>query len=171
MRRPLFSLSLIAGLALIAGAAIPAAPPADCGVALLHPTMLRDVNAARAAGRRCGVHAMAPAPPVTWSRPLEGAAAAHSWDMAGRNYFDHNSPEGTQVAQRVAAKGYNWRTVGENIAGGDTTAEGVLRGWLASPAHCENIMSPAFADMAVACAWREGSQWGTYWTMVLAARR
>jgi uncharacterized protein YkwD len=91
--------------------------------------------------------------------------------MASRNYFAHNSPEGARVNQRAREAGYAWRAVGENIAGGDTTVDAVMAGWLASESHCRNIMDPAFADVAVACVQRPGTAWGTYWTMVLAARR
>ncbi|MBI2769446.1 MAG: CAP domain-containing protein [Burkholderiales bacterium] len=164
--RPIAALALCGALVAVA-----ATPAVDCAVPLLHPDMLRGVNAVRAAGRTCGSRQMPPAPPLAWSRPLEAAATAHSHDMAARNYFDHVSPEGARAAQRAAAHGYNWHAVGENIAGGDTTAQGVLGGWLASAGHCENIMNPAFADVAVACASQPGSQWGTYWTMVLGKKR
>jgi uncharacterized protein YkwD len=60
--------------------------------------------------------------------------------------------------------------VGENLAGGDRNVAGAVQGWLDSPSHCENMMNPKFADAAVACVARAGSQWGTYWTMVLGRR-
>ena len=108
---------------------------------------------------------------LVWNRALAEAAEQHSVDMAARRYFDHLSPDGTRVSQRVAAQGYNWRMVGENLAGGDTTVAGVISGWLGSPEHCQNMMSPAYADVGVACVRQSGSKWGTYWTMVLATRR
>lgn len=142
-----------------------------CGIKSLPEDILRQINAVRAAGARCGGRQMGPAAPLRWDTSLQGAASAHSVDMAGRNYFDHRSPDGRSVRDRTAATGYSWRTVGENIAGGDTTVDGVMNGWLGSPAHCENIMEPRFSDIAVACVQRPGSQWGTYWTMVLGRRQ
>lgn len=114
---------------------------------------------------------MKAAPPLAWNRALAEAAEQHSVDMAARRYFDHVSPDGKRVSHRVTAQGYKWRTVGENLAGGDVTVAGVISGWLKSPEHCQNMMSPAFADLGVACVRQAGSQWGNYWTMVLAARR
>jgi uncharacterized protein YkwD len=157
------------------GAPPPAPPPAeitsDCGIARLRETVLQQVNAARGAARSCGAKKMQAARPLGWNRALAEAAEQHSVDMAARRYFDHASPEGTRVSQRVAAQGYKWRMVGENLAGGDTTVASVISGWLKSPDHCQNMMSPAYAELGVACVRQPGSQWGNYWTMVLATRR
>jgi uncharacterized protein YkwD len=91
--------------------------------------------------------------------------------MARRNYFEHRSPEGQSVRERATASHYPWRSIGENIAGGDDSVLEAVQGWLASPAHCENIMDPGFTDVAVACVRQPGSEWGTYWTMVLGRKR
>lgn len=156
----------------------PARPPApaaaeitsDCGISRLRDSVLKQVNDARAKARSCGAIRMTAARPLAWSVSLAEAAELHSVDMAARRYFDHVSPDGKRVSQRVAAQGYPWRAVGENLAGGDTTVAGVISGWLASPGHCKNLMSPAYAEVAVSCVRQPGSQWGNYWTMVLARR-
>ena len=54
--------------------------------------------------------------------------------------------------------------------GGDDTLRSALQGWIDSPAHCENLMEPQFTQVAVACVGKPGSQWGTYWTMLLGRR-
>jgi uncharacterized protein YkwD len=144
---------------------------ASCGITELPQQILQRINAARAAGRRCGAHAMPPVSPLKWDPALYGAAVDHSQDMARRNYFEHETPEGQDVGQRAGARSYDWKSVGENIAGGDRDVDEVVQGWLQSPEHCENIMDPNFRDVAVACAARPGTQWGTYWTMVLGRRR
>ena len=128
---------------------------------------LRRINAARARPQRCGWRSLPPAPPLRWDTALFLAADSHSRDMARRNYFDHRSPEGRTVSERVSARQYKFRMVGENLAGGDRSVAGAVQGWLNSPSHCENMMNPKFADAAVACVARPGSQWGTYWTLVL----
>lgn len=143
----------------------------DCGLSRLRDTALKQINAARAAARSCGGRPMKAARELSWNRALAEAAERHSVDMAARRYFDHVSPDGKRVSQRVTAQGYNWRAVGENLAGGDTTVNAVIAGWLASPEHCQNMMSPAYAEVGVACVRQPGSQWGNYWTMVLATRR
>jgi uncharacterized protein YkwD len=144
---------------------------ANCGIAALPQEALDRINAARAAGHRCGARRMAPTFPLKWDPALYSAASGHSLDMAKRNYFDHRSPSGVTVNQRASASNYNWKTVGENLAGGDTSVAEVVQGWLDSPEHCENLMDPTFNDMAVACVAQPGTQWGTYWTMMLGRKR
>jgi len=144
---------------------------ANCGIRALPDEVMKRINAVRTSPRRCGGRPMGPATPLKWDGALASAAASHSLDMAQRNYFDHRSPTGRTVSQRASASNYNWKTVGENIAGGDTSVDEVMQGWLDSPDHCTNIMEPAFADVAVACVMQPGSEWGTYWTMVLGRKR
>ena len=88
--------------------------------------------------------------------------------MAVNSYFSHTGLDGRSVAQRVSAAGYSWRAVGENIAGGPSSAAAVMSGWLSSAGHCANIMGIQYQDVAVACVQRSGSPYGRYWTMVLA---
>jgi uncharacterized protein YkwD len=142
-----------------------------CGIQAMRQKLLREVNAARAKGMSCGVRRMSPAPPLAWNDALASAAARHSADMARRDYFSHASPEGARVGARATAEGYPWRSVGENIAGGDRTVDVVMRGWMDSPGHCANIMNSEFVDIGAACVERSGTTWGTYWTMVLGRRR
>lgn len=145
-----------------------AGPAPNCG--LRTEEALQRINAARAAGRRCGARNMPPAPPLRWDTQLYSAAAGHSADMARRNYLEHSSPEGVEVSQRVAASRYRWKSVGENLAGGDTSIAEAVQGWLNSPDHCENLMDAKFVDVAVACTAQPGTEWGTYWTLVLGRK-
>lgn len=143
---------------------------ANCGLRTLADEALQRINAARASGWRCGRRTMGAAGPLKWDGSLHSAASAHAWDMARRNYFEHRSPEGADVASRVAASHYRWKSVGENIAGGDRSVGEVMQSWLASPDHCENIMDPKYVDVAVACVAQPGTEFGTYWTMVLGRK-
>lgn len=171
------ALILIALLAAPAGADDPSGEPPRTMAAAGHRYVarcsvdpgeaLRQINAARAAGRQCGGRRMPPAPPLRWDSALQSVAAGHSRDMARRNYFDHRSPEGRTVRDRVARTPYKTKVVGENLAGGDRQVRGAVQGWLESPGHCENLMNPQFSQVAVACVGQPGSQWGTYWTMLL----
>ncbi|MDB5957639.1 CAP domain-containing protein [Ramlibacter sp.] len=171
MSRPSCFLSLAAAglLALAAASTAQAAFVTRCDVQAQEA--LHRINAARASGQRCGWHSMAPAPALRWDPTLQDVASRHSRDMARRNYFDHRSPEGRTVAERVSASHYKFRVVGENLAGGDASVASAVQGWIESPDHCENLMDPRFADVAVACVADPHSQWGTYWTMVLGRRQ
>lgn len=129
---------------------------------------LAAVNAARAQARTCGDRRMAAAPPLRWNARLYWAAASHSFDMARNDYLEHRSPAGDSVRERVRAQNYPWRHVGENIAGGSESAERAVQVWLASPAHCENLMEPDYEHMGFACAERSRTEFEFYWTLVMA---
>lgn len=119
-------------------------------------------NQARAQGRDCGGDAgfMAAAPALAWNDGLATAARLHSEDMAQNDFFSHTGSDGSSVGQRVTRQGYAWGTVGENISTRGTPQE-VVDGWLRSPGHCENIMSPDFTEMGAGVA-------GGKWTQVFA---
>jgi uncharacterized protein YkwD len=127
------------------------APPATAADAV-DAELLRRINQARTHARRCGSRVFAAAPPLRLDSRLVRAADAHAEDMIERNYFAHLSPLGITPAQRVAATGYHYRLVGENIASGPETAAEAVEGWLASPEHCENIMDPRFVATGIGFA-------------------
>jgi uncharacterized protein YkwD len=90
--------------------------------------------------------------------------------MASRNYLEHRTPDGGTPRDRVLAAQYRARDLAENLAAGVPDLPDALQTWLDSPHHCENLMDPGFADVAVACVAQPGTQWGTYWTMLLGRR-
>jgi uncharacterized protein YkwD len=150
-------------------ASVPAVD-ANCGLngtAGIQTEILQRVNAFRAAGAVCGSTTYAPATALVWNKPLLQAAAGHSNDMATLNYFSHTSLDGRTLKQRVLAVGYSYSTVGENIAAGQSSVQSVVTGWINSPGHCQNLMNPAFRDIAVACVRNDAATYRLYWTMDL----
>lgn len=133
--------------------------------------MLDAVNAARASARSCGGSAYGAVPALSWNCKLEAAAAGHSADMASHNFFSHTGSDGLTVGARASAAGYTWSAVGENIAAGYADVERVMQGWLDSPGHCANIMSPNFTELGAASAREAGSDYGIYWTQVFGRPR
>jgi uncharacterized protein YkwD len=129
------------------------------------------VNAARARGARCGTKMFAPAPAMSLSGTLADVASGHAIDMAEHNYFEHVDLTGKSPADRVRAVGYQEKLVGENIAYGPESVEEVVRGWLDSPGHCENIMDPRFAQMGIAYSPGRSTRRGLYWVQLLAEPR
>jgi len=132
--------------------------------------VLRLVNEARRRGGVCGKQRFAAAPPLTWNDRLAATALAHSSDMAQHDYFDHVDRRGTGVAGRAREHGYAWRVVGENIAAGQGSAQQVVAGWLTSPGHCANILSPDFREMGTAYALNPKAAMEIYWTQVFGSR-
>jgi uncharacterized protein YkwD len=141
--------------------------PSSGEIPMLSARVLELVNQVRANGAHCGERSFGPAPPVRFSRLLANVAYGHAADMATHNYFEHVDPAGHTPADRVRAAGYHEKLVGENIAYGPQTADEVVRGWMDSPGHCENIMDVRFAEMGIAFAAGRAKQ-GLYWVQVLA---
>jgi uncharacterized protein YkwD len=73
---------------------------------------------------------------------LARAARRHSRDMVARRYFDHVSPGGADLRDRVARTGWirgraRWR-LAENLGWGSgslATPDAIVDAWLESPAH------------------------------------
>lgn len=128
------------------------------------------VNVAR---RRQGVGALAD------ERRLAKAAVGHSRDMVARRYFEHETPEGRDPGDRIAAEGYAPSTWGENIAWGTgplATPRAIVRSWMNSSGHRRNILDRAFRESGIGIALgapdRRGKGLaGATYTHVFAARR
>ena len=129
------------------------------------------VNAARAQSRRCGKELFVAVPPLLHQSLLTEVAAGHAADLARHSYFNHTARDGSTVDGRATRVGYRWRSVGENLAAGQPTPELAVQGWLDSPSHCANIMSPAFVEMGSAFVVNTWSTSAIYWVQVFGARR
>lgn len=152
--------------------AAPVSMPRAADAVSVSRRILELVNAARAAGRRCGAQYFAPAAALTLDAGLTRAALAHSEEMARYAAFDHRGHDGSTPAQRVERAGYGaHRIVGENIAAGAMSPAEVTEGWLASSAHCENIMDGRFTQVGIAYAASPNPEAGLYWTQDFAAPR
>ncbi|MBA3757794.1 hypothetical protein H0X09_02945 [Candidatus Saccharibacteria bacterium] len=78
---------------------------------------------------------------------LNSAAQAKAEDMATRNYWSHNTPEGNPPWIFVSNQGYSYQKLGENLAAGFDTEQAVINGWLASPPHKENMLDGNFSEV------------------------
>jgi len=71
--------------------------------------------------------------------------SAQSWTdtMVSSHQFTH----GYDFAGRITAAGFHWSSAGENIATGFPTPREVVTAWMASTGHCQNILSPTYANV------------------------
>src|SRR3569833_639790 len=100
--------------------------------------MLADTNAQRVANNE---------PPLQLNSLLDKAAAAKAADMASRNYWSHDTPDGNPPWVFVTSTGYSYLKLGENLATGFTTEADAVKGWMASPPHRENLLDPSFTEV------------------------
>lgn len=129
------------------------------------------VNKARSVGRKCGSTTYSAAPALKHNSKLSLAAQRHSSDMAKNDYFSHDGRNGSSFADRATAANYRWSLIGENIAAGYSTAGSVMKGWLASPGHCENVMNRSYKELGVGMAKHSNGRYGTYWTQMFGKPR
>ena len=90
---------------------------------------------------------------------LAQAARGHSRDMARNKYFDHTSPDGDSVGDRIRKAGYGkpgdgWK-VGENLGWGTgerATPNALVDAWLNSPPHKKNMLTGSYRELGVGVA-------------------
>ena len=99
--------------------------------------------------------------PVTVNDALTRAAQKHSDAMAASGRLSHTGADGSTMASRVEAEGYDWSTLGENIAQGQRTPEEVMADWMSSPGHRENILNCSFKEIGVGVNMGSGGPWWT----------
>ena len=114
---------------------------------------------------------------LAWNDALSRIAAKHSRDMANRNFLNHNTPEGKTFSDRYRQSGFSCEIlVGNKIHAGaenlalsrlynSTTRENgityyhwnsaeeialrTVDGWMDSPSHRENILTPHWRQEGV----------------------
>lgn len=121
---------------------------------LSRATILSKINGTRAANGR---------DPLSYNETLARAATTHARLMASRGQLSHTL--GGSLRERVTAAGYRG-AVGENLAGGQSTLEGAIAGWLASSGHRSTLLSSRFTEFGLAVA-TGGGEHSIYWAMIL----
>jgi uncharacterized protein YkwD len=148
--------------------------------------ILQALNIARSVARDCqdGLGVVGPSRALKWNDELYASAYEHSSDLAQSNTFSHlgsgtefditganNGGGKSQFFERIESSGYtNYHTLGENIAGGQNDIAEVMEAWLASPAHCTNIMNDKFEEVGVAVVVAEDTTFEIYWTQNFGAK-
>jgi uncharacterized protein YkwD len=98
--------------------------------------------------------------PLRLNAQLALAAQDRIADLFAKHYFDHVSPDGMQPFVWAERRGYDYSTIGENLATGYRGATAVVDGWMHSPGHRANILGRDFNEVGVAIA--DGSPVGNY---------
>ena len=108
--------------------------------------------------------------PLALEAHLVQEAQSYAQVLASGSCFDHTCGPVPDLTGRANQAGYTgWVTIGENIAGGYPTPQAVVDGWMASPGHRANILSPDYTEIGIGEARGSGTM-GTYWAQEFGAR-
>lgn len=138
----------------------PPAAPVDPALAALEADLHAAINAIRAQHHRVA---------LTRNPALDRAARGHSLDMATRRYFAHDTPEGLNPVDRIQRAGATGFTLAAENVGMTTKGNPnheIVEGWMHSPMHRENVLTPAFNASGVGIA--RAADGTYYYTQVYA---
>mgnify|MGYP000854151782 CR=1 FL=1 len=89
-------------------------------------------------------------PPLKENSLLVQAAQEKAQDMIRNKYFAHFSPTGISPWYFIEKSGYNYHYAGENLAMNFLDSEEVVRAWLNSPTHRDNLLNQKYKEIGVA---------------------
>jgi uncharacterized protein YkwD len=107
--------------------------------------------------------------PLKLNDTLSKVAKAHSMNMAKQKKMEHVL-DGMQPHERVEKGGYDYASVGENIAfSGELDVPQVFEGWMKSKIHREHILGAEFKEIGIGLA--RGETGDVYYTQVFGTQR
>ncbi|WP_203248864.1 CAP domain-containing protein [Sporosarcina beigongshangi] len=128
----------------------PVETPQDASISAIEKAVLDLTNAER---QKAGLK------PLQTDKNLMTSARQKSADMASKKYFSHTSPTYGSPFDQMKANGVTYKAAAENIAMGQRTAEEVVKGWMESPGHRQNILTPGYTHIGIGF-----DKNGNYWT-------
>jgi len=102
-------------------------------------------------------------PPLKVNARLLKCAREHSDNMARQMKMDHVL-DGKEPKDRLREAGYEFMNMGENVAYGQRTPADVVKTWMNSTGHRENILRAEFTEIGVAVS--RSSRGVPYYTQV-----
>jgi uncharacterized protein YkwD len=155
-RRVLLALAAVAALlALPASSHAAACRGANLAPSAQHAAQMRQATLCLL-NRQRARHGL---PRLRAQRALSHAAARYARQMVRHRFFDHVSPAGSTMAQRIKRTNYlrdtrGW-SLGENLAwgaGSRATPRQIVAAWMRSAGHRRNILSGGFREVGVGIA-------------------
>lgn len=96
---------------------------------------------------------------------LSEAARQKAADMFAFNYWSHVSPSGRTPWAFFTDVGYKYQYAGENLARDFRDPDSIIRAWMDSPSHKENLLSSKYQEIGLAVV--DGSLQGVETTLVV----
>lgn len=79
--------------------------------------------------------------------------------------FSHTRPDGSSCFTAINQAGISYRTVGENIAAGQSSPASVMNSWMNSEGHRKNILNGSFTSIGIGYV-KAPSGYGHYWVQM-----
>lgn len=86
-------------------------------------------------------------PALSKNDQLDKAAQDKANDMAAKNYWSHNTPDGKEPWYFIEDTGYGYYKAAENLAYGFNTSKSTVSGWMNSPTHRANVLDPVLQEV------------------------
>ena len=99
---------------------------------------------------------------------LSNVATLKSQDMINKNYFDHTSPTYGSPFDMMKQFNISYKTAGENIAKGQKTPAEVVKAWMNSQGHRENILNKNYTEIGIGVA--KDANGTLYWTQMFIGK-
>lgn len=90
-------------------------------------------------------------PPLTENSQLDRIAEERLNDLFAKQYFEHISPEGIGASDIAEKIGYQFLSIGENLALGNFKDDkAIVDAWMNSPGHRANILNAHYQEIGIA---------------------
>lgn len=87
---------------------------------------------------------------LTINEKLSSAAQQKAQYMFLHNFWAHFAPDGTTPWSFIKNSGYDYVYAGENLAKGFNSSGDIVKAWMNSPSHRENMLSTKYKDVGFA---------------------
>lgn len=102
--------------------------------------------------------------PLTMTTELNQAAQIRAEEISTQYDIQHTRPDGSSCFTVLDEMNIKCNYAGENIAGGYTSPEAVVQGWMDSPDHRANILDPYFTKIGVGYYKNDTNVYVYYWS-------
>ena len=89
-------------------------------------------------------------PQLSENMALNKAAALKAQNMFSENYWAHFAPSGKSPWDFILGAGYKFTFAGENLAKNFSSSDDIVKAWMDSPTHRDNLLNSKYQDIGIA---------------------
>ena len=109
-------------------------------------------------------------PALSVNGNLAAAAQSYAYTLSKWGQLSHFGPDGSDPPERAVRAGYPFgppgSVVGENLAAAQPSVSEAMDGWMNSPPHRSNILSPEYDEVGFGYAYSTGGVFRHTWVAV-----